>query len=255
MGNKRNSTTAPAAPAEETKVAETVNAEGEVLQPENGVAEGALATPAEGESVVTENTSEESAAADSEQEPAPEAEQESSEPAPQASEEGSAVETVVQPAADAESFKHDPYAGMSVIARTLLGMVDKHIETLDPKRPINVDAGIASQRSFQTTLVNIFSVKDAKDFVAIMDTLLAKIREHGDGAFNEMHAYRHWANLPMAKDRLKAFEYNLSALLTLAKTANRKEAFSSVDFKLAFSNLKEAEVTRLVAYFKRYCGV
>lgn len=160
----------------------------------------------------------------------------------------------VETAPDAPVVEHDPYAGFNIKVRTLLEMVDNHIQTLTPGRPVNADKGIASQRTFSTTLVNIFRVPDAKDFIACMDLLIKRIVEHKDGAFNEKHAFRHWSQLPLSPERLKAFEYNLSALLTMAKTEDRKQAFRSIDFTTAFSNLTDQERNRVVTYFKRMSG-
>lgn len=156
--------------------------------------------------------------------------------------------------APVETIVVDQYAGLSVISKTLLELVDRHIETLDPKRPMNVEQQIASQRSFSATLLNIFKLADAKDFIAVMDILVKKIVQNADGAFSEKRAFLHWAQIPLANERLKAFEYNLIAIMSIAKASDRKQAIRSIDYGMAFPNLNDQERSRLTAYFKRLAG-
>lgn len=165
------------------------------------------------------------------------------------------VEPLVNTTADAATVAFDQYAGLSVVSKTLLDIVDKHIAVLDPTVPVNNERGISSQRSFAAALVNIFKLKDAKDFISVMDNLIRKIVECADTAFSEKHAFRHWDSIPLAKERLKEYEYNLSALLTIAKSKDRKGAVRAVNFNMAFSNLTDTERSRLSAYFKRLAGL
>lgn len=163
--------------------------------------------------------------------------------------------TEVEATEETGTIQYDRYAGLSVSVRTLLDMVENHIEVLNPSKPINVQKGKDSQRSFYRTLENIFKLPEAKDFVAAMDQLLKLIKENGEGAFHDKRAYRHWSEIELAPARLISYNYYLSTLINIAKSDNRRETYKAIDFKMAFAGVEEKFQQRLISYFKRLCGL
>lgn len=152
----------------------------------------------------------------------------------------------------------DEYAGMSAVVRTMMGLVDSYIDDMALKTPGGVnrqprpDVGVNAQGRLSSTLKNIFVLADAKDFIACMDLLVKKIRQHRDGVFHERFVFRFWDSLTLSSERRLAFEYNLSALLTL--TGESGNPVNAINFNQAFPNLNEQQRTRMIAYFKRIAG-
>jgi hypothetical protein len=137
----------------------------------------------------------------------------------------------------------------SMEARLLIDAVKDYIVKMKPGRLLTVKEGTGHQVAFYNTLRSIINDVEA-DFKPTMQSLLALLHHHRDGAFRETHVFRFVEHVPLSTEHRTGHRKIVTLLKTLANPATRQTLLRQMNFDpLLRHGLTERGRQKLSAFF------
>jgi hypothetical protein len=137
-----------------------------------------------------------------------------------------------------------------VDAKIVINTIKEYILGMKPGKPLTVKQGTTYQVSLYNALLTAINKIDGKDFRPLMQSILALLHAHRDGAFRETHVFRFVEHVPLSAEHRRGFQKITTLLKTLAKPETRQELLRQMNFDPLLENgLTERGRTKLAAFF------
>lgn len=139
------------------------------------------------------------------------------------------------------------HAGLE--AKMIIQTIREYIVKMKPGKPIAVKDGTMAQVGFYNAIVNAINNLEG-DFRPTMNSILALMHAHRDGAFRETHVFRFVEHLPLSAEHRKGFQKVTTLLKTLANPGTRQQLLHQIHFdNVTKYGLTERGRTKLAAFF------
>jgi hypothetical protein len=137
----------------------------------------------------------------------------------------------------------------STEAKIVINTIKEYLLAMKPGKPLTVKQGTAYQVSFYNALLTAIN-KIEKDFRPTMQSILALLHAHKDGAFRETHVFRFIEHVQLSSEHRMGFRKITTLLKTLANPATRQDLLRQMNFDpLLKYGLTERGRTKLAAFF------
>jgi hypothetical protein len=137
----------------------------------------------------------------------------------------------------------------SVEAKIVINTIKEYILAMKPGRPIAQKDGVRSQVAFYNALLAAINNLEG-DFRPTLQSILALLHAHKDGAFKETHVFRFVEHVPLSVEHRRGFQKITTLLKTLANPQTRQGLLRQMNFDpLLQYGLTERGRTKLAAFF------
>lgn len=135
-------------------------------------------------------------------------------------------------------------------AKIVINTIKEYILGMKPGKPLTVKQGTTYQVSLYNALLTAINKIEGKDFRPLMQSILALLHAHREGAFRETHVFRFVEHVPLSAEHRRGFQKITTLLKTLAKPETRQELLRQMNFDPLLENgLTERGRTKLAAFF------
>lgn len=127
-------------------------------------------------------------------------------------------------------------------------MVGEYVKAMAPGVPLTPDVGYRNQLALLRTITNVIETEE--NFVLAFRLLIAFVREHRKGAFDDKYAYRFYEFAKAGDSSPKTHSNLVTILIVAAGLQNKRDLrkFLSLDKALS-SGISEAGRQRVIQYF------
>lgn len=137
----------------------------------------------------------------------------------------------------------------SIEAKLLINAIKEYIVTMKPGKIVSIKDGTRQQVSLYNTFLSAINNLEG-DFRPTMQSILALLHAHKDGAFKETHVFRFVEHIPLSADHRKGFQKVTTLLKTLANPTTRQDMLRQINFDpVTKYGLTDRGRTKLAAFF------
>jgi hypothetical protein len=138
------------------------------------------------------------------------------------------------------------------MAKLYLNAIGEYMETMKPRRPVDVATGARHQVELYRALTGIINRLE-DDFVPTFSTVLRLFEENNKGVFAESHVFRYFEAVSLNDGDRKSFMRIINLLKIAAPVKGREQAMRQVDFvnSLSHESITEPGRQRVAAFFNR----
>jgi hypothetical protein len=150
---------------------------------------------------------------------------------------------------DVDSIVEGLMKNATVEGKIVINTIKEYILAMKPGRPIAIKDGVRFQVSFYNALLAAINNLEG-DFRPTLQSILALLHAHKDGAFRETHVFRFVEHVPLSAEHRKGFQKITTLLKTLANPQTRQGLLRQMNFDpLLQYGLTERGRTKLAAFF------
>lgn len=137
----------------------------------------------------------------------------------------------------------------SIEAKIIINTIKDYIVTMKPGKPVAQKVAIGQQVAFYNAILSAINNLEG-DFRPTLQSILALMHAHKDGAFKETHVFRYIESVPLSTDHRAGWRKLTTLLKTLANPATRQDLLRQMNFDpLVKHGLSERGRTKLAAFF------
>lgn len=138
----------------------------------------------------------------------------------------------------------------STEAKLIINAVKDYAVKMKPGKVIAVKDGVQNQVSLYQSFLSVINNIEGNDFRPAMQSILALIHAHRDGAFRETHIFRFVEHVPLSAEHRKGFQKITTMLKTLANPSTRADLTRQLNFDPILKyGVTERGRAKLAAFF------
>jgi hypothetical protein len=138
----------------------------------------------------------------------------------------------------------------SIEAKIAINTIKDYVVKMKPGKIVATSVGAQAQVSLYQSFLTVINNIEGSDFRPAMQSILALLHAHRDGAFRETHIFRFVEHVPLSAEHRKGFQKVTTILKTLANPATRQDLVRQINFDPVLKyGVTERGRTKLAAFF------
>lgn len=164
-------------------------------------------------------------------------------------EESVVLDTIQTGVSDVDQIVDRLMKGCGIEAKLIINTIEEYIVAMKPGKLLAQKEAVKQQVSFYNAIISAINNLEA-DFRPTMQSILALLHAHKDGAFKETHVFRYIESVPLSTENRAGWRKLTTLLKTLANPATRQDLLRQINFDpLVKHGLTERGRTKLAAFF------
>lgn len=161
-----------------------------------------------------------------------------------------AVNFVQSGLADVDQIVERLMKDCSTESKLIINAIKEYVVKMKPGKVVSTKEGAQNQVGLYQAFLSAINNVEGNDFRPTIQSILALLHAHRDGAFRETHVFRFVEHVALSAEHRKGFQKITTLLKTLANPATRSELVRQINFDpIVKYGLTERGRAKLAAFF------